>query len=577
MNELRWFLLGAIVLVGLLFWESKLERRFRLPRMVAIVLMVLSLLAIITDPKIEISRSRQVVGLLTPGYTNQLIDSLESRYENIRWLQTKHVPESVAEVARDLTPIATSLKFVVGEGLRDYELKQLDGANFTFVPVALPLGITEIHAPPTLLVQRPNRIDGVYRNESAETQLKLFAESRAIDSITFDKPGEAGFSFSVAPKVSGPLNLTLAAFNLQGDTLNRSPLYLNVEEPRRLKIAIRTSFPAAETRFLKNFLTTQKHQLVVRSDISKDRALTEVVNRRGSVADMFSDTFLASQDLFLMDQPSIVSLNRNEKRRLTNAIKEGLGLIVLLDGSDGRQLKDWVPMTLESNQAVDTTTLTLPNSGRFRLLRVNATFPCEVTAIQKDSRGNTVYGYRYMGTGKIGFQTLLEAYQLTLSGEEQAYAQIWSPLLEDVARMQQLPYDFQVTSPFPWVANHPLEFQVVTSGTIPEVGVHGQVVPLIEDTRIDDLFTGRIWLADSAWTSLSVDTTNIPIHVYPPDEWRTVQTRQRMAATAAASRQLEPDQANNTPLPPKPGQSLRWLFFGLFLISAGLLWVSPKL
>lgn len=577
MNEWGWYLLGTVVLGGLLFWESKLERRFRILRMMAIVVMVLSLLAILIDPKMKVTRSSELIGLLTPGYTNQQVDSLESRHPNIRWLRTKNVSESGTAVAFDLTQIAPSLKFVVGEGLSEHQLRQLGDVNFTFVPVAMPSGITEILAPPTLLVQRPNSIDGVYRNGDGETQLRLFAEGQAIDSITFDKPGETSFSFSVAPKVAGPLNLTLATFNARGDTLTRSPLYLNAEEPRRLKIAIRTSFPTAETRVLKNFLTTQKHQLVVRSDISKERAHTEVINQRGSIADMFSDAFLASQEVFILDQPSLTSLGRTEKARLAKAVKEGMGLIITLNGSDAGQLKDWVSLSLEASQAVDTTTLALPNSGRFQLQRVNATLPSEVIAVQKDSRGNTVTGYQYLGAGKIGFQTLLEVYQLALSGKGDAYAQIWSPLLENVARLQRLPHDFEIISPFPWVANQPLDFQVVTSGTAPEVRVQGQVVPLIEDTRINDLYKGRIWLADSTWTSIRVDTTDVPIHVYQPDEWQTLQTRQRMAATGTASGRSLSGRTNLAPLSPGSGRSLRWLFFGLFLLSAGLLWVSPKL
>ena len=246
-------------------------------------------------------------------------------------------------------------------------------------------------------------------------------------------------------------------------------------------------------------------------------------------------------------------------------------MIVAFNGApDKLPANDLLPITF-SPVSFDTTSMMI--QGKRFALPTTRLKPTSFagTTIAKDPL-RILSGYIPLRDGMIGFQLLRETYSLLLAGDSTAYGSIWSPLIDATARPRQRTNTIRVASEFPLQNNEPVAIELI-SNTTPELFADNVQVPVGEDPIIDGLWHATVWADERGWHSLRTQTDTSSYYTFSSDDWKAFRiSRQQEANKIAANR---PSADDSTTLIVLPISLLP--FWIVFLISAGFLWLAPKL
>jgi hypothetical protein len=170
---------------------------------------------------------------------------------------------------------------------------------------------------------------------------------------------------------------------------------------------------------------------------------------------------------------------------------------------------------------------------------------------------------------------LQETYRLALEGDSVAYSSLWSDLLEKTSRTRGQNFSIQIENPFPIFENEPIDFSIISSGSSPIVSDDGVEIPLLEDVSVDDVWHGRVWGDKPGWHSLIIkeDSTTLNYYISEKEAWPSIVKTNNQVHTSLNSTSTpvkKRAQQASQPVPP-------WIFYVMFLLCAGFLWLAPKL
>lgn len=532
---------GALIVLGiLLFLEFRRKHRYRFLRIVSQTLLVSSVLLLTLRPSIPSTNHTSQI-LLTDGYEQKVLDSLPS-FEAINF-------SSYNELSK-----LDGVKIITGNGLPQWALNLLPSKNYSFVASSLPNGLTTIETDEHIYAHRWNNVRGAYHGD--ESLIKLRGPGGIDDSVKVSKDGL--FSLSFFAKAPGRFNYEL--ITPEGS----ETLPLIIEPERILNIIFVSDYPTFELRYLKNFLASKGHRLSIRNRVSKEKYKFEFANRPSSGFQAVTTTLLNDADLVIIDENSWTTLSSSEQRNIRNSIDDGLGVIIMPE--KGKSL-----IQLHATQQKDTVRIS-GKAGSVRLPALALELKPSNTILASGDRA--VSGYVYSGSGKIGYQLLMETYQAGLQGKTDMYSSLWVPLLEKCARTQKEDFKLRITSPFPYYENEPLSFDIISSGKQPALKVDNISLPLAEDVYIDDLWHGTIWLEGNSWHDFTIDSTKTFVHVSKEGTWRSIRASNNQKATAGYS-QFTNETAS---LSYSKDESLpKIVLFIIFILASGFLWLAPKL
>ncbi|KGJ92441.1 hypothetical protein [Thalassotalea sp. ND16A] len=97
--------------------------------------------------------------------------------------------------------------------------------------------------------------------------------------------------------------------------------------------------PAIVTCALANWVSQQRAKVIVHTQISKDKYLSQRYNIDANADISFSPELLAKQDLLIVNGASLLSMNSLQQQWLASAVDNGLGLLVLADQQLIEQMK----------------------------------------------------------------------------------------------------------------------------------------------------------------------------------------------------------------------------------------------
>ncbi|HZY80245.1 MAG TPA: hypothetical protein VFE50_12025 [Cyclobacteriaceae bacterium] len=536
-------IVSLIALSVLIALELRRKQKFLILRIAAQCILVTSILLLAMRPSIATDERSRSVLLLTDGYNDSTVDSLKAAYPSLQVRQL--------ESFNDLSDL--DVRVITGNGLPAWAIDLLPEKNFTFVASKQPEGISGIEIPGHIYAHRVNEIRGTYHMTGQSAAIKLRGPGGAEDSVTLKGPGDAEFSLKYFAKAPGRFNYELVT---PGGT---EALPLVIEPERTFNILFIADYPTFETRYLKNFLASKGHRLSVRNQVSRGRYKLEFANRPPSNFQTLSTTVLKEADLLVIDEPSWHTLSAAEQKNLRNAVLDGLGVVILPEARPAKQkgLIQFVPTNQKDTARVG--------------LSVLPALPLEVkqsTSVLA-SNDRVLSGYIFSGAGKTGYQLLHETYQLGLQGKAEEYASLWVPLLEKCARSEQTDFKVKITSPFPYYENQPIEFDVLSSGKQPHIRSNNIELPLAEDTYIDDLWHGKVWLEGNTWHDLTIDSAST--WVYVSQGWKTLNAINNRKATSKIV------EASSTAPSHVVYEAKNILLFIAFLLAAGFLWLAPKL
>jgi hypothetical protein len=556
---------------SLFFWmETKKQAPYSFLRKACLILIMMALAGYLFRPSYKTKASRQII-LLTPRYKPLQVDSLLNLYPDLAVFHASDAapyPNSTAvQSYHDLAASKDRIAFILGQGLSPAILELLELQNFQFIPAAYPQGIIHLAIPGRIYPDRKSTIEGVFHGAVENSKIFLSGAGGEEDSVSFSGEALQHFKLSFVPKVPGNFSYTI---------YSRDSLYgklpVTVQKERALNILFLQHYPTFETRYLKEFLADH-HHLVLRTRLSQDRHRYEFINHKQVKINRLTEGSLSNFDLIIIDSDALQSLPSAERDDLRSAIEEGLGMVTLFNSSPSG-LRNLLPFEFEHYRS-DTAHV----NGVRRRKQILPAWPYRVLPTHPfismlENKNRSLSGYSSKGFGKIGFQLLQQTYTLMLQGDSAAYTAIWSPLLEQVSRREKAQFVFHKKTDFPVFPDEPVHFEIISSGKTPVALVDKIRIPLKENILVDDVWQATVWAGKQGWKKLAAegDSAAIDFYVSDENEWPSLAIARYRDETIKAGSSLEEmgPEVVHLPVP-------QWIFYVLFLLSAGFLWLAPKL
>ena len=567
--------LMLVPLTGHLLWkEWGLPRRFQKIRCLAVLIMMISLSSILLQPKYRSAVSSSII-LLTPEYLDTTVDSILRANPDLTLMHIEHskpYKNSILLPYNDLSERGKEIRFVIGQGLPAYILDLSNNNDFDFIPSPLPKGITKLKPPTVATINRKNFIEGEVNTITDSSVIYLNGPGGKEDSVQLLNKGLNKFSFSFVPKQAG--NLSYEVIHRDSISIKREIVPVCVEDARSLNILFIHHYPTFEIQYLKNFLEKENHHVVLRYQLSKNNFRHEYLNHDPLQIHRLTSELLDNFDLLITDREALGALSTTERGILKKSIQSGLGLLNLSGSFKDKRSDTFMPFKTVS---VKTDTTVIKVGSKLVTTPASETrvvFDPSVTTVQKNKSG-ILSGYRFDGAGKIAFQFLQETYRLTLSGDSSVYSEVWSPLIEQIAKPRPQKSKIKIVTPFPWYENEPIDIQLISSKDDPQLLDDSVLLPLREDVIIDNVWNGRTWGASKGWHTLqNEDGSSMSYYVSQEGDLKSLslanQIEKNKISKNAFSKTSEEKNIVWKEIPPL-------LFYLLFLISAGFLWLAPKL
>jgi hypothetical protein len=567
---------GALLLCFLMWKEWQRKIKFLAWRLVTATLLTFSIMGLLLRPSFVNERKSDGIVLLTKNYKTSVADSLQKADPKLTFLRTVDAKpyQRAEEVSfhHDLSTFSKQLHFVLGDGLPYYSLQEIEN-DFQFLKGELPRGIIEWKTPYVFKANQQAEINGVF-NAKSKSKIKLISPSGAEDSIEFKTQGLHPFKLSITPKQSGLFIYSVITQDSIGIYTHKFPVEVILE--KKLSILFLQTYPTAEAKYLKNFLIEKGHAIMVRTQTSKNNFRYEYANREPLRLEKISAEIVKEMDLIVVGNESHQSLTSYEKNILEESVKQGLGILVLYNIMEKKRNTSFLALPIKEIKG-DTIRLALGKSIY--------TFPALPVKIDVDSiepitqsKERILSGYVSRGAGKIAFQLLQETYRLTLEGKTLDYARLWSPLIEQVAKIQDSRFKIELEQDFPIYTDEPLDINVIASKQNSRLLSDSVLLPLREDVVIDDYWHGSTWAGKRGWHQFSMEQDSTVKNYYVSDksEWQNLRIVQQQKANEAISKKNFPnEQAEVTFTGEKLISPL--IFFLLFLLSSGFLWLAPKI
>ncbi len=567
-----------ILLAALFTWlEWRRKQSLRIARIIVVGLMMLALAGIFLRPIYNVERSSSLI-ILTNNYDEKKIDSLVQLYGSA---SLKHI-EGVRPYRgsnkityHDLPSIQHDIQFVVGEGLPNHALDLLDIKTFQFISSNKKEGIIQLHIDKPILANRKHTINGLYYNKSGKTKIVLKSPAGNEDSIVIEKKGEQSFQLSFRPKQSGNLSYEVISEKADGNTWSEIlPIHIEVSQP--LRILFLQSYPTFETQYLKNFLTAKGHQLLLRYQLSKNNFRFEYGNLPAQSFSRLTNELLNHFDLLVLDANALNMLSASEQTILHESVQHGLGLLLMnIDPSKAPKGKiNFFPFQAQKIKT-DTASLILAKASiTLPTPPYRITESSSVKSIIKN-KSRILSGYKNQGFGKIGFQLLQQTYQLTLSGDSLNYANLWSPVIENISRQNTSSSKIKIKNPFPIYQDEPIDFEIISSVENPTLVVDSITLPLHEDVMIDDVWYARAWAAEPGWHTAEIsEDASLHYYVSKNEEWKSLTIANQIKANRLINI-VSHATAKKKIMESKMVDPI--YFYILFILSAAFLWLAPKL
>ncbi len=569
---------ALLLLTAFFIWQEWIRKQsLRILRITAVCLMMLTLAGIFLRPSYEVEKSSSVI-LLTANYNHEKVDSLLQLNRNATLLHTegtKPYKGSKSLSYSELPNLQNDIQFVVGEGLPNHALDLLEHKSFQFIASNQTEGITQLYGDESIHANRKNMINGLYYNESNKTRIVLKGPAGKEDSILIEKKGNQPFQLSFQPKQSGNVSYELIVKKEDGDT-STEILPLHIEESKPLRILFLQSYPTFETQYLKNFLRSKGHQLVLRYQLSKNNFRFEYGNLPSQSFSRLTNELLNRFDLVMLDAGELKTLSASEQNTLRESIQNGLGLLMLnVDPSkETKGILNFFPFQAQKIKT-DTTSVVIS--------KASITLPALPYRIPKSSAVNSIFenkggllsGYKNQGIGKIGFQFLQQTYQLTLAGDSVSYSNLWSPVIETISRHNTSSSKIKIKTPFPIYQDETIDFEIISFVESPTLIADSIQYPLQEDVLLDDVWHARVWASEPGWHTAEIkNDASLHYYVSKPGEWKSLSIALQIKANQLVS-QSSGKTTSEKIMESKMIDPI--YFYLLFILTAGFLWLAPKL
>lgn len=573
-QNFNWF--WPVVLIALLLWSlfvwkewnATAKNRFFLHSLIALITVVS--FAMLALKPLSIARVYTNVGvLLTDKFSQNRLDSLKKSIQGIKPIYYKK-NQPMDEVLDSLSSL-----FVLGNGVETFDFWQFENRSVRYLGADVPHGIIELKYTKETVIGQNLEIKGSYRHAQAYTRLVLQnGDGQALDSVILEAKELQNFELSTAVKANGKFVFELVEKDSLGEIRSSEPLPFKAVSNKYLKILLLNAFPTFETRYLKNYLAEMGHEVVVRSQMTRDRYKFEYLNTKRIPVYRLGENELESFDLLVLDGTSFQNLSLSSWEAIEKAVRaKGLGVFVQTELAMFRRRSERLGLVFEGDGVSKVSWNKFPNIALekfpYRFIESNN------TAEIHRSNGGPIVVYKRMERGRIGASLLQSTYQLLLDSKTEVYRRYWTDIVTKLSKKEELISAWEVYENFP-LEQHPFKFELRTRVNRPHVfTASGSAVALRQSIDIPSLWSGTVYPAHQGWNKLLLDK-ELPevLNYYVIDSlaWLPLRahTLQKENRRYFAGSNREP-QKTVASAPIKP-----FWFFLVALLGLGYLWLYPK-
>jgi hypothetical protein len=522
--------------------------------------------------------------LLTSGfYADSIKNNANQKIFAINHAVKKAYPKAV--LLSSLDELADTLQahplHIYGNGLRSFELKQLDSAAVVFHSSALPPGVNAVNWNERLKTGEELRVQGSYNNPSAQkVKLLLKGLNTILDTVTLNPKVQADFELATLPKTTGKLVYTVQSV-VDGDTVNLGSIPVQIGAVKPVKVLMLSASPGFEIRFLKNWLSRNGYAVAVRSAISKDKYNSEFINIQQVPLSRLSASTLHKFDVVMGDLSTLNSLSIADAVSLKQEVENtGLGVIVQADsaGKTGWLQKDF-PLDKPAGKELLSALSINGKKSASAQLNIGNTFIRYQNGTQPlvtGPQGRILAGSSIAGPGKVVFTTLGNTYTWALGGDQQDYAALWSALICKAARRDTVLQNTVSIQGLP-VVGEPVQLQVANSKASAAL-VNGATAAGEQNPAIPFEWNVYDQPAQSGWQSFIQNGKTQWWFVYSKTDWEGVQAAAKIAATAKYAQQNQPGGIVTKQIQQKLRIEVPKIYFYILLLAAcTFLWIERKL
>lgn len=484
---------------------------------------------------------------------------------------------------------------VTGHGLEAGQWRQIP--DDVAVRFALPTlsGLVAAAWPRSLAQGEPLVVRGRYLKASSSraTTVELL-DPAGIAVATHDLLSGDAFELLAYPKAPGLLDYRLRALENERE-LESEPVPVHVRAGERPVLYVLQSAPSFETRQLRNWAGDNFAPVVIDTVITRGRELRQLVNSAALADDRLSPALLAQTGLAVVDGRAWAGLDARRRAWFQEAVREGMGLLILADGDlaaylDGDDpLLSGFALTARERDPDGYAPAWQGSKSEQRLPLAGLALDYEDGgALTRTESGEVVEAYRNLGLGRVAISVLRERHRWLTSGDPATYTAYWARLMGQLGKPAPLPYLLPMTDDA-WARPQRRSRVCAIAGNL---DLTFGVAPLDGDTMLSlqsaaPSFGGprrcaEFWPQQAGWHRVRLDGRDTDkarseafFYVFADDQWQAHRRYERQQATLArASTSAADPTALTRTARVDVGPLWPWL---VFMISAGLLWLERRL
>ncbi len=584
-------IIGIITLIVVSYLEiTRSPRRNIVFRLLLIILATISLIAAGLRPSYWTHTSSTEAIILSKRFDSNVYDSLMN-VDNIKYVfsldnqqpaNTAFIPIANAASIKQKDSTISRLH-ILGEGIPSYEISDLPAVELSPHLAPIPQGINSLEYNSPLKLGEKIIIHAGLELQDTSADIKLRLAGQTVDSLTTI---DSLFSLEHIPVNPGKYVYEVIV-NAGGTLIQKDSLPVVVLPDSLKSVCMLIDIPSFESNYLKNWLGTNGHPLIYRVKLTRDRYRTDFINRSSLELRKMSKNVLSDIDLLVLDVPSLISLSQSEKSDIQEAVTTyGLCLLILMSESDlnksltasdksffldVRWRKDDITTFEWRDQQGYVTAEKLPFHS--------ITQP-QLFSLVKTEKLSPAVWYR-KGLGKIGISAISNTYLYLLQGQPDHYEALWSQILRALSPLPSSTTSWDTPS---WAfIDEPVDIQINTSLSSPSLFYGDQQqalthIPLHQDPLLLDQWQARLWPDITGWNYLYLegDSTHIqPLYVFQSGAWNSLSIAQQQQKLAYHARSSN----NDTSIPQnrKKKEFPLWVFYLVFLLSLGGIWLEQKL
>ncbi|MBV1909992.1 MAG: hypothetical protein KUG78_11865 [Kangiellaceae bacterium] len=509
---------------------------------------------------------------------------------------------------------------LIGDGLSETQLAAFDNMRLNFVSAELKTGLIS-----------PEWLESIWLGNHFSVKATLQTSSNGIFTVELVDPigqvvqqlslrSNERFEMSSTPKTIGNHLYQIRIIDSKDKIVSNETIPVSVQRSTPAKLLILQSSPSFEVKQLQNWSAENGASLFVRSRISQNKFVSRSTNLELSIFESTKGTSLSSRslslyDLLIIDGRELLSISDGQIKTVKDAIRDGLGLLVLVDSylvdnkneSLADLLKDFPLSPLEQQtessivlvksetDLVNLSNITLPIATR--PFDSTNSLPPSVIPLITDLQGRVVVASSQLTLGKLGLSIIQDTNRLVTSGRRQEFSLIWHHLIEQIGRKEQGSQlqarnpakRFTINQLAEICINIPMKTPVKAkteqetfrvSHSFQQADESQHVLSFERNPFLSGEFCADFWPKQSGWhqlldNSLSQDNMikeNLWFYVHDEDGWQADNQLTTLLATKSRIKR-NPSSAS------RKGVSLPisdWLFWSLMVISSGLIWIERK-